>query len=160
MSDFYKAPFSVRYGQMGDLSEKQFERLMPQHHRLGLSRPPFSMATLPSMLRCLPDYLTPAGLVEVMGIGRDKTLKLRVEKMEALQQWKLIYPVFLFVYDSNRNRWWLSELENWNLKILQHGEIDHFPDNNKPFIRLHVDNFPVEAVKDSERGKTSTSDPT
>jgi hypothetical protein len=144
---FHQAPFAVRYSQMGDVSEGVFETLTPNHHRYGLNRPNMYVANLPPMLRYTPDYLTPNGLVEVMGIGKDKTLKIKIEKINALLKWHMTGEVHLFVYDSYRKKWWLAEIDDWFSACVSYGEMARFPDNNKEYVRLNSDNFPVEGVK-------------
>ena len=144
MSEFNAAPFNIRYSSMGDTSEKVFESLYPNFHRLGLNRPNMNVNALPAQMRYLPDYLTTAGMVEVMGIGRDKTLKLKFEKMHALQQWTSIMQVHLFVYDSHRRKWWIGPIEEWQQRCVEHATVAYFSDNNKPYMRLLSDNFPTE----------------
>ena len=150
---FYQGNFSQRFGVMGDIAETAFERFEPRHHRLGYNRPPFQTTKLPLMLRCIPDYMTRDGMTEVMGIGRDKTLKLKVEKLRSLTQWLLVAPVSLFVYDSHRKKCWLAPIADWEIACAEHGVFDRFHDDNRAFIRLNSDSFPCEGVKlDGEQG--------
>lgn len=144
---YNEAPFHVRFGMMGDISEKVFEKVFPQHHRLGLNRPNLHTQSLPYIMRFTPDYLTIDGMVEVMGIGRDKTLKFKIEKMNNLVRWSTLCPVFLFIYDSSRKKYWYGPLDDWYTACTAFGELDHFPDNNQPYLRLHSDNFPFEGIK-------------
>lgn len=98
---FHKGDFAVRYTQMGDEAEAQFEATYENGWvRFGLNRPNISLGMIPSMLRHTPDYLTSHGFVEAVGVGRDRKLKLKIEKALALQQWHTIFPLRLFVWDS------------------------------------------------------------
>lgn len=147
MGEFHKAPFHVRFGTMGDTAEKIFEQVFPHHHRLGLNRPNLHTQSLPYIMRFLPDFLTVQGMVEVMGIGRDKTLKFKIEKLHNLIKWSNMCEVHLFVYDSSRKKWYMAPLDAWHAACTAHGTLDHFDDNNAAFIRLTSDNFPVEGIK-------------
>ena len=144
---FHQAPFAVRYTQMGDVAEGVFEKVFPAHHRLGLNRPNLRVMSLPYITRFLPDFLVADGMVEVMGIGRDKTLKFKIEKMHNLLRWGMVCPVHLFVYDSSRKKWYYAPIEQWFQAATAHGTLDHFEDNNSPYLRLLSDNFPCEGVK-------------
>ena len=144
---YHEQSFSARFGSMGDASEQMFERLYPQHHRFGLNRPNMHVPSIPLMLRYAPDYMVVSGLVECMGIGRDATLKLKLDKLSALQRWELIAEVSLFVWDSHRSRYWIAPLADWQRACVEHGEVAEFNDNNKPYIRLKSANFPTTSVK-------------
>lgn len=141
---FHEAPFAQRYAIMGDIAEAIFEQVEPKHHRLGYNRPPFYVANLPLMLRNLPDYMIKEGLVEVMGIGKDKTLKLKIEKLRSLLNWQLVANVELFVYDSHRKTYWRAPINEWELACAEFATMDRFPDDNRPYYRLNSDNFPAE----------------
>lgn len=103
-------PWHVRMGIMGDTAEQKYESVQNQlgikHVRYGLSRPPFKVITLPRFLRYTPDYLQADRLVEVQGIGRDATLKLKTDKHAALMAWHdMVLPVELWVWDSHRSKY-------------------------------------------------------
>lgn len=144
---FHEAPFSQRYAIMGDIAESVFEHVEPKHHRLGYNRPPFYVANLPLMLRNLPDYMYKDGLVEVMGIGKDKTLKLKVEKLRSLLNWQMVANVELFVYDSHRKLYWRAPIFEWELACAEFATMDRFPDDNRPYYRLNSDNFPSQGTQ-------------
>lgn len=143
---FHQQHFSTRFGEMGDASERQFESLYPSHHRFGLNRPNMHVPSIPLMLRYAPDYMVQSGLVECMGIGRDSTLKLKLDKLSSLHRWTLVAPVSLFVWDSHRSRFWIEPLELWDRCLHEFGTVDVFSDNNKPYIRLKASNFPGKAT--------------
>jgi hypothetical protein len=132
---------------MGDAAEKQFEIIFPSHHRFGINRPNMHVPSIPLMLRYAPDYMVQSGLVECMGVGRDATLKLKLDKLSALLRWELIADVSLFVWDSHRSRYWIALIQDWNRACVEHGEVDEFNDNGKPYVRLKSTNFPTSAVK-------------
>ena len=141
---FHERGFGARYSAMGDIAEGAFARINPTAHRLGLNRPDFPVSSLPHILRHTPDFLMPTGLYEVMGISTrgDGTLKLKFEKIDSLQQWNLLAPTHLWVWDSGRKRWWCDPIREWVDQCHAHGEVAKFPDNNKPYWKLHHSNFP------------------
>lgn len=141
---FNEKGFGARYMAMGDIAEGAFERVNPTAHRLGLNRPAFSVSTLKPILRNTPDYLLPSGFYEVMGISSrgDGTLKLKIEKIESLYCWSLLSPTYLWVWDSGKKRWWCDSIQDWNTACHQHAEMCKFPDNDKPYWKLHFNNFP------------------
>lgn len=141
---FFERGFGARYAQMGDIAEGAFESVNPTAHRLGLCRPDFAVSTLKPILRNTPDYLLPSGFYEVMGISSrgDGTLKLKFEKIESLQCWSLLDHCYLWVWDSGKKRWWCDSIQDWVTACHQHAEVHKFPDNNKPYWKLHYSNFP------------------
>lgn len=125
-------------GSMGDEAETKFEELHPSGFvRFGLNRPPISMGMLPPSIRYTPDYLTSHGLVEVQGVGRDRILKLKIDKAMALQQWHQMFKLQMFVWDTTRQEAKYMDWETlWGL--LPSMPIDHFPEG-KPYWQLNVD---------------------
>lgn len=114
-SPFRDRSFSQRFETMGDPAEKQFERWATEVARLkyvryGLDRPPIQMHRLPLMIRYTPDYLMSARLVEVKGFGRDQVLKLKLENLDALEEWCQHHPVSIFAWDSFNERAWTVDL--------------------------------------------------
>lgn len=102
---YHEQPFSQRFHTLGDIAEGAFEKAAPLGAaiRFGWDRPNVTMRHMSTAIKHLPDYYTGAGyLVEVVGCGRDDTLKFRTSKYEALQQWHRIQPVQVFVYNSSR----------------------------------------------------------
>lgn len=138
---FHEQSFQSRFGTMGDQAEAAFDQVFPKNHKLGLNRPPFSMSGMLLEMRYVPDRITRDAFVEVMGIGTDQTLKLKIEKFDALFAWKSIGPVDLFVYDSKHDRWWLAPITDWFRAVLLHGTLDQFHDG-KEYAALHADHFP------------------
>lgn len=98
---FHEQSFANRFRSMGDEAEGVFEQ---KHEgkfvRYGLNRPPVSMQWMTAKIRYTPDYLTSRALVEVMGVGNDRILKLKSEKAYALQQWHTDMDLELFLWDS------------------------------------------------------------
>ena len=91
----------LRKGGMGDEAESVFEEVHKDKWvRFGFNRPPFRMTHLSSFVRHTPDYCDARGLWDCMGLGRDGILKLKVEKMAALQTWAHHQPTGLFVWNS------------------------------------------------------------
>lgn len=102
-------PWHVRRNIMGDTAEQKFEEINDslgvKYVRYGLSRPPFKVITLPRFVRYTPDYLMADHLVEVQGVGRDATFKLKTDKHAALMAWNdMVLPVHLWVWDSHRSK--------------------------------------------------------
>ena len=130
---------------MGDAAEAAFLAEFPKAHRTGLDRPSFSMKSMPSNLRNLPDFLLPTGFHEVMGFssrGKNPTLKLKLEKADALKAWAFLGDVFLFVWDSSGKQWWHAPIEDWLLACYHHADVEVFPDNNAPYWNLPWEFFP------------------
>lgn len=144
---FADSSFAARLGAMGDQAESVFEDLFPKHHRNGLNRPDMQVSQLTLKQRNTPDYLCQDGYVEVMGIGRDSTLKLKLDKAVALCQWNADSLVDLFVWDSYRRRWWKGPILDWFAAAVRHGEIAEFHDSNRPHFRLKAKDFPFAATK-------------
>lgn len=146
-TEYHKQPFAVRLGAMGDQAENAFEERHPHAWRTGLNRPDFPVAKLPTdAMRYTPDYMTPEGFFEVMGISSkgQGTLKLKCEKVSALQLWTLLGPVKLWVWDSGRRRYACAPLGDWFDQCVWHGQMDRFPDNKKSYWSLHFNHFPGE----------------
>jgi hypothetical protein len=105
-----------RYQILGDEAEGIFEGVAPlgKWERIGWNRPRMKMTRMSNTLRHMPDYYCSSGhLVEVMGCGRDMTVKLKVEKWEALNEWQEhVQPhTALFVWNSHAEEWCLIELQ-------------------------------------------------
>lgn len=106
MGDFHKQSFEARYGAMGDEAEAIFEEVHEKGWvRWGLNRPPIQVSALTTKIRYAPDYLTSDGFIEVMGVGRDQTLKLKIEKLLCLLQWHQEMDTRLFIWDSTNKRY-------------------------------------------------------
>lgn len=138
MSGFSERPFAARFGAMGDESEAMFEQVHDGGKvAFGLRRPPVNLAGVSSFVRYTPDYLTNSRLVECMGIGRDCVLKLKIEKLQALQEWDRYHPVWLFIWDSSTQRH--TEQTIWEVakQCNAHAEMQRFPEG-KPAWFLHI----------------------
>jgi hypothetical protein len=140
---FHQQPFVARLAQMGDEAETAFDELNPNHHKLGINRPPMNVAAMNPIARYTPDRMLYDRLVECMGIGKDATLKLKVEKLDALFAWTWISPVDLFVHDSHQRRWWQAPLKDWFVACQQHAQRNTFPEG-KEYYALRADHFPTE----------------
>lgn len=128
---------------MGDTAEKVFDELFPKSHKLGLSRPPFGVSGMLLGMRYTPDRMTRDAFVEIMGCGRDQTLKLKVEKFNALFLWQAIGPVDLFVYNETNDVWWMAPMEQWFQSALVNGGSGVF-DDGKQYVSLRTKFFPCE----------------
>jgi len=143
VTEYYKRPFGQRLGQMGDAAEEAYiEHVNPDAIRMGLNRPNLHVPSMPIALRSAPDIMDHSFFVECVGIGRDSTAKVRMDKTDALRLWSVIAPVKIFVWNSTRKVWWLMDFDAFENACRMEGELDRFPDNNKPFWRLHSRLFP------------------
>ena len=143
MSAFHQRSFSQRFGQLGDLAESIFDKVYPRHHKLGLERPPFFMGGMLQTMRCTPDRMLRDRLVECMGVGKDRKLKVKHDKLEGLAPWNGIGPVFLFVYDSWRHEWYEAPLDDWVRQLNTCGTPRTFENDGKAYTELDVANFPT-----------------
>jgi hypothetical protein len=139
---FNRAGFGARFATMGDPAEEIFAEVEPKHHKLGMRRPPFGLAGMPSTMRYIPDFVTRNSFVEVMGVGRDRLLKVKNEKLDALKLWSVLGPVELFVWDQHKDATFQAPLAEWVTAMTHHGERGTFSEG-KSYIALHVDHFPT-----------------
>lgn len=100
---------------MGDEAEQVFETVATRHnwgyHRSGLNRPPFDMSRLPVNVRYTPDYLTETSYVEVQGFGKDRLVKIKQDKLDALAWWDAnCFCTEIFLWDSVLRRWTIIEI--------------------------------------------------
>lgn len=151
MTAFSEQPWDTRFKAMGDEAEQQFEHaadtLGVGWARYGLRRPQLCVGDLPAMLRYTPDYLTVEwGLVEVQGSGRDQIVKLKAEKLAALEQWAQLWHVNMFLWDSTTQQWAVESLTKFDRQQADRGG---FFDETKPWYGFNLDRFewhgPVQA---------------
>jgi len=111
MSTFHTQSFAARFASMGDEAEGVFETVHASAwDRYGLNRPSSSMKTMPARVRYTPDYLTSFGFIEVKGVGRDQTLKIKCENWNCLMFWNGVWETEVFVWDSHKKRYCYVEL--------------------------------------------------
>ena len=147
MSAFHQQTWGARFQTMGSTAEKAFLESYPHAHRLGIDRPDFSVRKLPVFFRQAPDFLLPDGAYEVMGVSsraQQPSLKMKHEKLDVLKQWNKYGDVYLWVWDSHKKESTCLPIKEWEKIMQKNGEINHFPDNNKPYWDLHVDWFPKD----------------
>lgn len=149
---FHAQSFSSRHDQMGDIAENVFDTINGDRvHPLGLNRywkngKRLSLSSMTIPMRYTPDRMVGDAFVEVMGIGRDQTLKIKDEKLSALWQWRHLGPVELFVYDSHKERYWQAPLEDWWRAVRSYGQNAAFHDG-KTYLALHVLHFPCSPTE-------------
>lgn len=130
-------PWEARVGVLGDKAEAEFEaRSRLGFVRTGLKRPPIRVRDLHPYVAQLPDYLTTKGWIEVMGMGEDGILKLKIKKLEALNYWGLLMPLVLWVWDSHKKRHTEVPLERLN-DLAVSAKIGFFPEGT-PYYELHA----------------------
>jgi hypothetical protein len=144
---FHSQSFAKRFLEMGDTAEQAYlDHVNPKAHRFGHNRPALDVRNMPIVLRSAPDLCDERRFVECIGIGRDQTVKTRLDKCNALAVWQAIAPVVIFVWDSVRKRYFITPHDEFIELCHRHGELDYFNDNGKPFWRLHAKHL-GEAVK-------------
>jgi hypothetical protein len=120
---------------MGDEAEAEFEhRSKLGFVRAGLRRPKVRVRDLHPYEAHRPDYLTSRGYVEVMGMGEDQILKLKIKKLEALHFWALLMPVSLWVWDSFKRRYVELPLARVDILAVK-AKIAFFPEGS-PYYEL------------------------
>lgn len=98
---FKDQTWNSRLKTMGDIAESAFEKLYKgRWARFGLLRPPLNVGQLPPAIRFAPDYVTQDNFIEVQGVGSDQTLKLKYNKLKALEFWQQLMPVHLWVWNT------------------------------------------------------------
>jgi hypothetical protein len=145
VTQFHKQAFNSRFNMMGDPAEAVFDEMHPKHHKLGLNRPPFGMGGMNAAMRYVPDRMTRFSFVEIMGIGADRLLKLKDEKIDALMEWCQLGPVELFVWDKHTDLTYCTHINQWRDAIESFGTPGTFSEG-KAFKALHVEHFPVSPI--------------
>lgn len=117
----------------GDLAEDAFLRLYGTvAHRMGLAEVSIDTRRWPATLRALPDFATATSFVEVQGsLGGDVRVKL--QKVNALEFWDGLLPVLFFVWDSRNRRYAMVPLADL-ITLAVAGEHGRFHDG--PPFRL------------------------
>jgi hypothetical protein len=148
VTQYFERPFSHRLGALGDKAEGVFQGLHPNAHSLGLRRPALNVGRMPAVLRYTPDFMLEDRAVEVMGFSSkgSATLKLKLEKADALRAWDLLMPTFLWVYDSGKQRYWTARVSDWLDSCHSHAERAFFADNKRPYWNLGIEYFPSSPV--------------
>lgn len=138
-------PWNSRFGKMGDQAEDVFEKVKPlgPYIRFGWNRPRgISVVHMPTVLRHKPDFYAAGSLIEVVGLGRDGILKLKVSKYEALKLWRKLLDdgggqdILLFVWNSHKEEY---AILSWSeqKKLVQQSRrlrgVQEFNDGNKYF---------------------------
>jgi hypothetical protein len=101
--NFSQRSRSERMELMGDEAEIEFEhRTKLAFTRSGHKRPKVRDMHAYEWQR--PDYIVDGRYIEVMGMGEDQILKLKIRKLEALHFWILLRPVTLWIWDSSKRR--------------------------------------------------------
>lgn len=149
MTAFHKQSWNQRLDTMGDPAEDACDIVHNgRTHPLGLNRVwgngiKLYLNDMTLAMRYTPDRLTRTAFVECMGIGRDGTLKIKIEKIDALLRWADLGPTDLFVYDSNTDEYWQAPIDDWDEQCAIHGELKSFPEG-KEYFALHRNNFPAD----------------
>ena len=58
------------------------------------------MRLLPAEVRFAPDYVTADRFIEVQGVGKDQTLKIKLDKYIAWHHWSKLMPITIWIWDA------------------------------------------------------------
>lgn len=150
MTKFHQQSFNSRLATMGDPSEEACDKVYGYRtHKLGLDRKwqngvGLTLSQMTTPMRYTPDRQVIDRNIECMGIGRDKTLKIKQEKIAALIAWQHIGPIDLFVFDQPRGEYYQAPIALWQEAAITHGEVKSFPEG-KLYYALDRQHFPSEA---------------
>lgn len=142
MKQFHEQSWDVRFTKMGDEAEGLFALLHPNSAPFGLRRPPVNLTNVPLFIRYMPDFLLHNRLVEVMGVGQDQLLKLKVEKHDVLLDWDVLHPTSLFIWDSHKRRHIELSITDFN-PIMSLCQKRQFPEG-KEYYEIPLDVLPGE----------------
>ncbi len=144
--EFHKRPYEERFKSMGLEAEGEFEKRERNWERFGWDRPDgFEVHQLPATFAATPDYMQVSKkgfprLVEVMGMGADEMLKVKFNKIRALQWWDASeLDVWFWIWSSSRQDY--ADLTYRELMTIINTEdipIGTF-DNKKLFFSIHSD---------------------
>ena len=143
---FSNSSFNNRMQTAGDPAEEACDKVYDHRtHALGLNRVwqngvGLYMAQMSPAMRYTPDRLIIDRFVECMGIGRDKTLKIKHEKIAALRDWATLGNTDLFVFDQVQSQYYQAPIAEWAAACVKHAEVLTFPEG-KTYYALHRDNF-------------------
>jgi hypothetical protein len=137
-------------GTWGQIAEGEFQDRYPKALRYGLNKPPLNWGVdkLSLMIRYTPDFLLPTALVEVQGFGKNG-LKIKFEKLRALDLWEQTMPVYFWLWSSARqDSLWVPLDGMWEL--LDHGSVtlDKYHDSRrgKAFMKIRPGDLPWESA--------------
>lgn len=130
---FHERSFKERFLVLGDIAESVYLNVAPlgKSERLGWRRPQVSMKKMSLELKHMPDFYADTGeLVEVVGCGKDHTLKFKVSKRRALDTWHTMQTVVIFVWNSDLEEWVVVEWDAFKALAVA-APVKEFHDGNK-----------------------------
>ena len=128
-------PWEARLGMLGDRAEREFEaRYRNGFERAGHKRPRFRMRDVHPYERQRPDYIVTGAYIEVMGMGEEQVLKLKIDKLAALRFWRLLMPVRFWIWDSFKRRVIELPLEQVE-ELIPNAVIAFFPEGT-PYYQI------------------------
>lgn len=169
MAQFSRLPTKTRLEQPAE-AESVFKEWADKNgvfwSRLGFESPPFShFPYIPAPLRKAPDfvgehsrkfdhlknkkgYKSRHALIEVKGLGKAQTLKLKSEDIEELIKWQKFTatPITYFVWDSFRRRATIKLSLNTAIELTKNAEQGYFEDGpkKKMYYIIEADNPMIE----------------
>lgn len=147
---FHNQSFNNRLATMGDPAEEACDKVYEyKTHDLGLNRVwkngvGLYMVEMTAAMRYTPDRMVRDRNIECMGIGRDRTLKIKHEKIAALRCWEQVGPIDLFVFDKPNETYYQASIETWYNACINHADEEAFHDG-KTYYGLHEKHFPSKA---------------
>jgi hypothetical protein len=151
--------FAGRVDELGDAAEAAFERFATANSiafdKKGFDRPklPFFFK-LPAIIRQIPDYVCYGQrhfFVECKGSG-GRVLKFKPESIESLNFWNSHLDTWMFIYDSNQDRYLFMPFARLEQLALE-SPIKYFPSDNKPYHEIRVTKLDWQPVpKEEEDG--------
>lgn len=155
MTHYNEQEYEERMKRRGTQAERQFKiyanRKGWNGGKYGFEQGIPKFWKVPEVIRATPDFIISHPkpmLVEVKGCGEDGILKLKFRDLGALGAWNDLCEVWMFFYDSHRNRVSFQGYESI-LDILDSPEveIDEYPDNKAKFHMLPVNIIKWENIE-------------
>lgn len=148
MNAFHDLPWDERQRYLGDDAERAFRRWCElvglKCAKYGLDRPEVDVSKLGPMLRYTPDFIAGSDLYEVMVVGRDNLLKLKVEKYMYLGQWNLtMAPTHLWVWHWPSNTGGAKPVPSLANVVIGEPDLRSFHDG-KHYWAIDVDRLDIQ----------------
>lgn len=131
-NQFHTQSWTEREKWLGDEAEHVFSQLVGEDNcvKYGLDRPPIHVGKLPEFVRFTPDYLQEHRAVEVVGMGHDGVLKIKVQKLLALMKWNEFMPVYVFIWNGHLKEYTLAPVTDIWRRCHEAGKVVRFHEGN------------------------------
>jgi len=139
--------FADRFKIMGDIAEGAFKRVAESEGitvvEFGLKRPPIKRFTkLHAHVRTMPDYLCETNRLffcECKGCGA-RGVKIKLESLEALQEWNKYHEVQVFIYNSKADKYVFVSMTEL-IEACANAKVDRFEVDKKEFYQIPLKTF-------------------